>query len=858
MPPRPLPIDPLLPEIIAALSQATRLVLRAEPGAGKTTRVPPAILEAGLSGGDVVWVVQPRRLAARLAARWVATEIGEEVGGRIGYRVRHENVTSSATRLCYLTDGVLTRHLAIDPDLDGVGVVVLDEFHERRVNTDLGLALLRRLQRRRSDLQLVVMSATLAGEAVAEYMAPCPLFEVPGRAFEVAISHAPKIDRRPLAERVRAAVREALSDESTPGDLLVFLPGWREIANTAAVCAEVAARHDLLLLPLHGSLSPADQDRAVRPASQRKLILATNVAETSVTIEGVTEVIDSGLARVAGFDRISGLPTLRTGSISKAAATQRAGRAGRTQAGRCVRLYTKVEYDQRPPYDTPELLRADLAETLLLMANLDVEPTSLDWLDSPPAPALVAAGRLLRTLRAIDGAGVVTDLGKRMLRSPAHPRLARLLFAGEALGVGDDAAVVAALLGERDLRIADRRAAASGLSDLTLLRDSYRAAEGARFAADPLRRLGINPAVARRTARARDQLRGHLQKGGPPAGDPDAALRRAVFTAFADRVAVARLGKGERRGKREVRLMSGQRLAVAETSVVRDAEWVVVVEAEEQRRAASRRVTASLVSAIDPDWILDDCGEEDGLVAAEELVWNDDAGRVEEVASLRYGILTLDERRRPAPASDRAAEMLLARARLAGLSKLVGKEEAGAIERLHSRMAFLRAAMPELGLPEVGEDALAQCLGELCAERTALAELSGGVLLRASSDRLGSACRQLEIHAPVGVKLPGGRKLEVNYERDRPPWVQSFLQDFFGSHDGPRVAGGRVPLTLHLLAPNRRAVQVTTDLAGFWQRHYPALRRSLSRRYPRHDWPEDPTTGRPPSPGGRRGKKRSP
>src|SRR5918997_835582 len=452
---QPLPIDPLLPEIVASLRRGPNLVVEAPPGAGKTTRVPPALLDAGVAGEGEVWVLEPRRLAARLSARRVAEERGESLGETVGYQVRFDEVGGARTRLRFLTEGVLTRRLLADPRLGRAGVIVLDEFHERHLQADLAVALLRRLQRtERPDLRLVVMSATLDAAPVAEFL-ESPVLRSEGRRFHVEIEHLARPDERPLAEQVASAVARLITEGAggLDGDVLVFLPGAAEIRRAQSACEQLAERHDLLVVPLHGELPAEEQDRAVRPAGRRKLILSTNVAETSVTIEGVAAVIDSGLARVAGQSPWSGLPVLKVSRVSRASAVQRAGRAGRTREGRCLRLYTAQDFGARPPHETPEVRRLDLAESVLeLRAAGVVDVGGFEWFEPPAPEALEAAETLLRRLGATDAAGRVTDAGRAMLRLPLHPRLGRIVVEAEGRGVAREACTIAALISERDIR----------------------------------------------------------------------------------------------------------------------------------------------------------------------------------------------------------------------------------------------------------------------------------------------------------------------------------------------------------------------------------------------------------------------
>ena len=435
----PLPIDAVLPELMSALSgsDVRAVVLEAPPGAGKTTRVPWAV-QHWLGDTEVV-VAEPRRLAARMAARRVADERGEALGERIGYSVRFEDVSSARTRIRYATEGIVLRRLLSEPDLRGIGAVILDEFHERHLATDLLLVLLDRLSRTaRPDLKLVVMSATLDAEPIARYLGDCPRIRSEGRMFPVAVEFLPKADERPLEKQIVSAVRRAVSEEAT-GDILVFLPGAGEIRKAKTALEPLAQEAGLLVLPLHGDLPIAEQARAVEPAKERKVVLSTNVAESSVTVDGVTVVVDSGQARVAGYSPWSGLPTLALEPVSRASSTQRAGRAGRTRPGRVLRLYTKGDYESRRPHDLPEIVRSDLAEAFLILHGAGVvEPESLEFLDAPPKARVESARELLVLLGALGASGGLNELGRRLLRFPVPPRLGRLLVEGERRLAAED------------------------------------------------------------------------------------------------------------------------------------------------------------------------------------------------------------------------------------------------------------------------------------------------------------------------------------------------------------------------------------------------------------------------------------
>jgi ATP-dependent helicase HrpB len=841
----PLPIDPHLPATVAELARAGTLVLVAPPGSGKTTRLPRALLDAGTVDGEIV-VLEPRRLAARLAARRVADELGDELGGAIGFQTRFEDVRSGRTRLRFVTEGILTRRLLADPDLRGVGAVILDEVHERHLVGDMALALLARLRRtRRADLRIVAMSATLDAAPLAKFLGAA-IVEVPGRAFPVDVEHLGRTDDRPLELQVAAAVRR-LAREGPRGDVLVFLPGAREIRRARDACAAVSRDEDLLVVELHGSLSAAEQDRALRPADRRKVILSTNVAESSVTIEGVVAVVDSGLANVASHAPWSGMPVLRTAKIARASAEQRAGRAGRTAPGRALRLYTSGDLQSRPAHDAPEIARADLAEPLLeLIASGVEDPRTFEWLEAPPAASVDAGIELLRRLGAVEGEATelrATDDGRRMLRFPLHPRLARVVVEGERLGVAAEAATAAALLAERSIRASGPGAAWDGpseRSDLAPLAAELEAAE--RGAPERLRSRGLDPLRVASARRAAQQIRRAARDRAPsPASSREAedALLRALMTGFPDRLGRARRPEGSTgRAGIEIVFADGGSASLAPSSAVRDAAYVLALDAEERGGASSRPVVR-LASAVEPDWILEAWLDRVADEASHE--WSAQRGRVERVRRLRLGQLVLEETR-DLEVDARAAAGVLA-GHVAGRGGLALGDAA---RDLLARAELVRGLRPDLELPVLDEAAL---IARACEGRTTLKELEGvdwaAIAASALSAEQARALREL---APERVRLGAGREVKVHYEAGKPPSVASRLQDFFGLTQGPTVGGGRVPLVLHLRAPNHRDVQVTTDLAGFWDRHYPAIAKELRRRYPRHAWPDDPRTASPPAP----------
>jgi ATP-dependent helicase HrpB len=609
-----LPIDASLPRIIEELSQRS-LVLVAPPGSGKTTRVPAAILRAGLLAADhpAAIVLQPRRVAARAAAARIAEEQGWSLGGQVGYQVRFERRLTPQTRLRFLTEGILTQQLLADPFLETIGAVILDEFHERSLNSDLALALLRQVKREvRPDLILVVMSATLEPLPVARFLDGCPIVSVGGKSHEVSLEYRP-VDRPASAEAIVPLVEEQLADPGGSGHLLVFLPGFAEIRRVAKQLDPAASRWGALVLPLHGSLSAGDQDRALRPSDRRKVILSTNVAETSLTIDGVTTVIDSGLARIVRYDGQRGIDRWELGRISRAAALQRAGRAGRTGPGRCIRLWSQRDQSGRPEFEQPEIHRIDLSSTVLALHAWGVaDPSRFEWYDPPSAERLKSAERLLVLLGGLAGDPPrITHLGEEMLGLPVHPRLARLLVAARGVGRTRDGATIAALLSEKDIRPRGsfasvavdhaRRQTAGGCSDILDRLDLQAEAESARFAPS-LRSRGIDPAAARQVALVRDQLLGRdrrpdgaATRAGDHAGDEE--MLKWLLLAYPDRVV-------KRRGADRTGLMVGGRGArLAPDSVVRDTELYLALDAREDRRAGMLEIQINLASMVRLQWL---------------------------------------------------------------------------------------------------------------------------------------------------------------------------------------------------------------------------------------------------------------
>ena len=767
-----LPVDAIVPEMLASLTRTPSLVVEAPPGAGKTTRIPPALLN--LVSGEVL-VLEPRRIAARMAARRVAWEMGEEAGETVGYQVRFEEVASPRTRLRFVTEGILTRRLMSDPTLKGVDAVVLDEFHERHLDGDLALALLKRLQRTRPTLRLIVMSATLDAVPIARYLDVCPVLRSDGRLFPLTIQHLP-YSSEPLHLQVKRAVDLLLKEKHT-GNILTFLPGAAEIRRSMRELEPIARQTGMLVVPLHGDLSPAEQDRAVSPSPEQRIILATNVAESSVTVEGVTAVIDTGLARIATYSPWTGLPTLQIGRVSRASATQRAGRAGRTGPGRVLRLYPEEDYLRRPEHDLPEISRSDLSQLCLVLRVMQIaDPTNIDWLSAPPEEAIQQAEALLDRLGATGG------MLHRLARFPLAPRLARIVLEAIDRGAGEDGCLAAALLSSGNRSEGNDLLAAMDLPP------------------DPRTRQ-LNEQL-RRIARPPKQTHHH-----------DDALLLSVLSGFPDRVARRRSGK-------QVLLASGASAELAGDPP--PYEFLIALDAED--RTENALPVIRMAARIEPEWLIDLFPAH--IEERDTVTWNRATERVEKLSALLYDSITLQESRGQATDSD-AAALLSQKALEEGIARFVDND---ALETFLARLTFADLAPPSIE----------ETLRELCQGLHSFADLrnAGKGFLPLLESKINS--RLLADLAPPTARLSSGRQTRIHYEPGRPPWIASRLQDFFGMTGTPRIGPEKTPLVVHLLAPNQRAVQTTTDLAGFWERLYPQVRRELMRRYPRHSWPEHP------------------
>lgn len=814
--PPELPVDARLPELLAALRRDGAAVLVAPPGTGKTTRVPPALLDELAPTGQVV-VLEPRRVAARAAAARIAEERGGRLGDEVGYHVRLDRRAGPDTRLLCATYGLFLRRLIADPFLTGVGAVVLDEFHERSLDADLTLALLQRTRTEaREDLRIVVMSATLDAEPVERFLVPASTITCEGRLHPVEIEHRSAPQGWDATPDVVRAVLDAT--RRTAGDVLVFLPGRGEIARASAALAD-RLPHEIV--ELHGSLSLAEQSRALRQGNRRRVVLATNVAETSVTVQGVTAVVDTGSARKLRFDPGRGLPVLGREPISQAAATQRAGRAGRTGPGLCLRLWPASEHRLRPAEEEPEVRTADLgAAVLQLLAAGESDATSFGWFEAPQPERLATALALLDELGAVRD-GRLTKRGGRLAELPLSPRLGTLLLVGRELGVEREAAMAAALLSGRDpFRATDARHHSD--SDLADRVDALlgRPSE-----------IGCPRGGAEFVRRVAEQLRDQVSRTDLPRGrraaDPDLALGRAVLAAFPDRVASRRAA-----GASRARMVGGRGVNLSPRSAVRDADLFVCLAIGGDRGGDS---VVHLASGVRREWL--------ELEERDEVLFDTERERVVGLRRTCYRDLVVDER--PVPVrDDDAAARALAEAAATDLDRALDLSERETATVL-ARIEFLRGARPDLELPDGGRAALREALPSLCRGRRSFDELRRLPLARRLLDALSYQARAaLDREAPERIQVPSGARVRIDYDVDGPPVLAVRIQEVFGWTETPRIASGRVPLLLHLLAPNGRPQQVTQDLGGFWRGVYHDVRKDLRRRYPRHAWPEDPLTAK--------------
>ncbi|MFW5927052.1 MAG: ATP-dependent helicase HrpB [Wenzhouxiangella sp.] len=811
-----LPVDAVLPDLLDTLEGRNTVLLQAPTGSGKTTRVPPALLGASWCGQGRILLLEPRRLAARAAAGFMAREMDQAPGETVGYRTRLETRVSARTRIEVVTEGILTRIIQNDPALTGYSAVVFDEFHERSLNADLGLALARESQQAlREDLRILIMSATLETGDLAALLDDAPLVSGQGRSFPVTVDYRPCPREKRLPAHVAAVIRRALAEES--GSLLVFLPGAGEIRTVAGLLADKLPG-DTLLCPLYGQLSPAEQDAAIAPApaGRRKVVLATAIAESSLTIEGIRIVVDGGLQRRARFDPNSGMTGLITERVSKASAEQRRGRASRLEPGRCYRLWSESEQASLRAQTPPEILEADLAPLVLELALWGVnDPSGLTWLDPPPAAHWNQAAELLAALGAIDAGGALTAHGRRMLDAGLHPRLAHMVVAARQRGQGRLAAELAALLSERDPL---RSGSGSDMND----------------------RVRLLHAPRPRTTRGRLQqirrLADRIEPGPVASGEPDRdATGRLLALAFPDRIARARKGA---RGR--FLLSNGRGAFLPEDDPLAGEAWLAVAGLDGRARDARIFLAAALdLAAIETELA-------DRIEEVETADWDDRRGKVVVRRQRRLGRIVLAETEAGPPDRATIEAGLLAAVRRKGIDALPWNENA---RQWQARVRLLHELWPE-DWPDVDDDRLLERLDDWLAPFLAgmnrFSDLGKLDLIDALETLLDpSARQQLARLAPGRIEIPTGRRVRLDYSAENGPVLATKLQSVFGWRESPRIAGDRVAVVLHLLSPAGRPLAVTADLASFWQNAYPEVRRDMRGRYPKHPWPEEPWKATP-------------
>ncbi|MEF8816242.1 MAG: ATP-dependent helicase HrpB [Salinibacter sp.] len=825
-----LPIDDVLPALTAALQERPEAVLQAPTGAGKTTRVPLALLGEEWLGEDKIIVLEPRRLAARSAAQYMAQQLGEEAGATVGYRVRMDTQVSRRTRVEVVTEGVLTRMLQDDPALEGVGAVLFDEFHERNLQADLGLALT--LQARevfRPELRVLVMSATLDTGPIAGLVDDAPLIQSEGRSYPVEVHYAdrPLSPGDRIAPPVAARVQDVLQE--TDGDVLVFLPGAGEIRRTESRL-EGEVPDDVTLHPLFGNLPPGEQDAAIEPSpdGERKVVLATDIAETSLTIEGVRVVVDSGLRRAPRFDATTGMTRLDTVRVSQASADQRKGRAGRVAPGECYRLWTERTQHHLDPHTAPEIENADLAPLALELAMWGTpDPSDLRWLDPPPDDTYRQAQDLLRRLGAVDDDGTITDHGREMADLGLHPRLAHMLLNADALGHGALACDLAALLSERDIFKGQGEAPDV---DLRLrLEALHRLRRGERPTPDHARSYVVPYGAVGHVRKMADHWRRTLGVSTKTEGDVEMAGLLAAF-AYPDRIAQRREGQAGR-----FRLRTGRAAALPRPQLLSDADYLLAAHVDARRR--ENRIF--LAAPLREDEIVDHFG--DAVTTDTEVSWDPEARRVTARRREHLGALTITEGPLRSPDPTAVAEALAAGLREEGLDLLPWTDHA---RQLQHRIQFLHHHLGD-DWPDVRDEALLDTLEDWLLphlyglkraddlRQLNLPEILREQLTYDQRDRLAA-------WAPTHVTVPSGYDRPIDYSDPEDPVLAVRLQELFGQTETPRIANGRVPLTLHLLSPAQRPVQITQDLEGFWQDTYHEVRKDMRGRYPKHYWPEDP------------------
>jgi ATP-dependent helicase HrpB len=840
---QPLPIDTLQDGLVAACGRVRRLVLRAPTGSGKSTRIPQMLLDLNLVQGQIV-VLQPRRIAARLLAARIAQERGVRLGGEVGYQIRFERVESAQTRIKFVTEALLLRQMASDPELKGIGAVVFDEFHERNLHSDVALALARRLQEtHRPDLLIMAMSATLDTESVAKWLGSAETLAADGRAYPVQIeyTHLPRNSTRPIWDAAAEQVRRVLREESE-GDILVFMPGSYEIMRTIGAVRNLPESGGVDILPLYGELPPEEQDRAVKPSPGRKVIVATNVAETSLTIPGVRAVVDAGLARIARFDPHRGIDTLLVEPVSQASAEQRAGRAGRTGPGRCIRLWSQTDHEARPLREVPEIKRVDLSETILLLLTSGWgEAATFPWYEKPEDKALQRALTVLADLGAVDAQGKLTSLGRRMSVFPAHPRYARMLLAAGELDCVYEVCRIAGLAQGRDIlfrKVDDRTENArdsveqeDGSDFFPRLALLQRAVE-MKFDADACDRFGVHGQAARQADQAARQFLRLAEGQGLPVSDRIAdpvAVRRCLLLGFSDRLAV-RLDAGTLR----CALVHGRTGELRRESSIRSAKLLVAAEVDEIQARGGVTTYLSLATAIEEAWLQELFPAEFSTV--NQVRYDASQRRVVTRVERRFRDLVLEAKERDDAPSD-AASRLLAEEVAAGRLELEKWDTP--VDAWIRRVNFLAKHCPELGIPPFDEAARRMVIEEVCTGAVAYRDIRDRPVFGVVRGWLThEQAMALESYCPEKIILPRKKHpARIEYTEDGQAEVEATVQELYDFPGAKlRVCLGKVPMVVCIQSPARRTQQRTTDLDAFWKGSYEGVKKELRGRYPKHEW----------------------
>jgi ATP-dependent helicase HrpB len=850
-----LPVFEIADDLRAAVSagKQSRVLLKAPTGSGKSTEVPGMLVGAGISG--TILVIEPRRMAARLLAGWVAKQRGATLGREVGYAVRFDTKYGKDTRIIYLTDGVFQRWIQDDPELHGVGAVVFDEFHERRLAVDIALARCLDLQDGpRTDLRVVVMSATLETAGLADFLAPAVSLEAGGRTYPVDVLYRPDRppvnDRRggpprevPVWEKMVSICREAMAMPD-PGNILMFLPGTHEIRRTIELLESASVSRGWDVFPLYSSLPPAAQEAAISPGQRPKIIVATNVAETSLTIEGVRTVIDSGLARISSYEPRRAINTLLIKKISRAAAEQRAGRAGRTAPGRAFRLWSEADHARRAEFEAPEVHRVDLAEAVLLLKAAGVaEIRNFRWFDAPTEAALSRAEHLLHDLGALDLHGALTEEGAKMAALPLEPRFSRLMLAGYEQGCIAETAFIAAAVQGEGLFVNQR--GGTGRKDFIFADDdsdfagewrAFESAEAMKFDPQRCAQLGILARGARETAQGFDRLCSLASRFGWEWQSVDfksrrEAVGRAMLASFSDQLAI-RFNQGTLACK----LVGNRKGKLDEDSCVKNAAAFVAAEITE---VEAREIITHLrrATAIDPAWLADLFP--DDLTVIDGAAWDEARRRVVSRKETRFRDLVLEAKESDHHVNlDQAAEILAAKV-LSG--ELVLKNWDHTVDQWTARLTLLGKAMPELEMPGWSDEDRADAIAQICHGSVAYKDIKEANVWRVLREWLSSSQRAaLDSYCPERIDLPNGQSAKITYEPGKDPFISVRVSHLFGVWETPTIVNGRVPLLVQILTPGQKPWQMTKDLKGFWASGYAQMKKEVAGRYPRHPWPDNP------------------